>query len=103
MDRTLPTIGHWILASLFPTTSQESNVQSEAIIKHLSQRELAARWATKESTLERWRAVGIGPIYLNIQGRVLYRISDIESYEAQSLRKSTSQPLNSTQAVAGAA
>lgn len=70
-------------------------MQSEPIIKHLSQRELATRWSTKETTLERWRAVGIGPIYLKLQGRVLYRIADVEAYEKQSLRKSTSQPLTS--------
>ena len=39
------------------------------------------------------RVTGIGPIYLKLQGRVLYRIADVEAYEKQSLRKSTSQPL----------
>ena len=68
-------------------------MQSEPIIKHISQRELATRWSSKETTLERWRTVGIGPIYLKLQGRVLYRIADVEAYEKQSLRKSTSQPL----------
>ncbi len=78
-------------------------MQSEPIIKHLSQRELAARWNTNESTLERSRGAGIGPVYLKLQGRVLYRISDVEAYEAQSLRKSTSQPFNGAIAMAGAA
>ena len=44
----------------------------------------------------RWRAEGIGPIYLKLQDRVLYRIADVEAYEKQSLRKSTSQPLAAT-------
>lgn len=58
--------------------------------KHLNQRQLADRWGVSEATMERWRSEGIGPVYLKIQGRVLYRIEDIESYEAGCLRKSTS-------------
>ena len=64
---------------------------SEPIIQHFSQSELAARWSIQESTLERWRSAGIGPIYLKLPGRVLYRISDVEAYERDSLRRSTSQ------------
>ena len=62
-------------------------------IKHLNQGELADRWNVSAATLERWRTAGIGPVFLKLQGRVLYRIEDIEAYEAQCLRKSTSQPL----------
>jgi hypothetical protein len=69
---------------------------SEPIVQHLSQSELAARWSIQESTLERWRSAGIGPIYLKLPGRVLYRISDVEAYERDSLRKSTSQTLRKT-------
>jgi predicted site-specific integrase-resolvase len=60
-------------------------------IKHLNQRQLADRWDVSEATLERWRTAGIGPIFLKMQGRVLYRVEDVESYEAISLRKSTSE------------
>lgn len=60
-------------------------------IKHLNQRQLADRWGLSEASLERWRSEGIGPVFLKIQGRVLYRIEDIESYEADCLRKSTSE------------
>lgn len=62
-------------------------------IRHLNQGELADRWNVSAATLERWRTAGIGPVFLKLQGRVLYRIEDIESYEAQCLRKSTSQTL----------
>ena len=58
-------------------------------VKHLNQRQLAERWAVSEATLERWRSAGIGPVFLKIQGRVLYRIEDIEAYEDECLRKST--------------
>lgn len=58
---------------------------------HLNQRHLADRWRISEATLERWRADGIGPVFLKLGGRVLYRVEDIESYEQDCLRRSTSQ------------
>ncbi|MFH0934539.1 MAG: DNA-binding protein [Pseudomonadota bacterium] len=60
-------------------------------VKHLNQRQLADRWDVSEATLERWRTVGIGPVFLKLQGRVLYRVEDVESYEIDSLRRSTSE------------
>lgn len=60
-------------------------------IKHLNQRELADRWDVSEGSLERWRSVGIGPVYLKLQGHVLYRLEDIEAYEAACLYRSTSE------------
>ncbi len=59
-------------------------------IKHLNQGQLAERWGVSEATLERWRSDGAGPIYLKLQGRVMYRLEDIEQHEARSLHKSTS-------------
>lgn len=60
-------------------------------VKHLNQRQLADRWNLSENTLERWRSEGIGPIYLKLQGRVLYRLVDIDAYEARHLRRSTGE------------
>jgi predicted site-specific integrase-resolvase len=60
-------------------------------VKHLNQRQLADRWDLSEATLERWRSEGIGPVFLKLQGQVRYRIEDIESFEVDSLRKSTSE------------
>ena len=60
-------------------------------VKHLNQRQLADRWDVSEATLERWRSEGIGPVFLKLQGRVLYRLEDVESNEADCLRKSTSE------------
>ena len=68
-------------------------------IKHLNQRQLADRWDVSEATLERWRTEGIGPVFLKLQGRVLYRVEDVEYFEADSLRKSTSKRV----AIGGAA
>ncbi len=53
---------------------------------HLSQKELAERWRMSEATLERWRSDRIGPVFLKILGRVLYRHVDIEAFEVASLK-----------------
>jgi predicted site-specific integrase-resolvase len=63
-------------------------------IKHLNQGELAERWNISEATLERWRSDGIGPVFLKLQGRVLYRIEDVEAFETESLCKSTTERFN---------
>ena len=60
-------------------------------VKHLNQRQLADRWDVSEATLERWRSEGIGPVFLKLQGRALYRLEDVEAFESDSLRKSTSE------------
>lgn len=62
-------------------------------VKHLNQRQMADRWGVSEATLERWRSEGIGPVYLKLQGRVLYRLEDVEAFESESLRKSTSEKI----------
>lgn len=61
-------------------------------VKHLNQAELADRWDLSQRTLERWRVIGWGPCFLKIGGRVVYRLEDIEAYERQHMRESTSEP-----------
>jgi hypothetical protein len=56
---------------------------------HINQKQLAERWDLSQRTLERWRAIGWGPLFLKIGGRVVYRLEDIEAYEASCLRSST--------------
>ena len=51
-------------------------------IRHLNQVELARRWSLSHRTLERWRWEGHGPRYLKVGGRVVYRLEDIEAFEA---------------------
>ncbi|MCL6419450.1 helix-turn-helix transcriptional regulator [Aestuariirhabdus haliotis] len=60
-------------------------------VNHMNQRQLANRWGVSEATLERWRSEGIGPVFLKLQGRVMYRLEDVEAYEQDCLRKSTSE------------
>lgn len=54
-------------------------------VQHLTQAELARRWRMSERTLEAWRPLHMGPPYLKIVGRVIYRLSDIECFEASNL------------------
>jgi hypothetical protein len=61
-------------------------------ITHLNQIELSRRWSISPRTLERWRWIGQGPQFLKIGGRVIYRLADIEAYEAERLRTSTLRP-----------
>jgi len=58
-------------------------------VVHLNQKQLAARWHLSEATLERWRSEGIGPKFMKLKGRVLYRQVDIEAYEESCLATST--------------
>jgi predicted site-specific integrase-resolvase len=63
--------------------------------RHLNQNELAERLNISARTLERWRWIGEAPRFLKLGGRVVYRLEDIESYEAEQLRDSTTAPLAS--------
>ena len=67
-------------------------------VKHLRQAEVALRWCVSHRTLERWRWTGQGPRFLKVGGRVVYRIEDIEAYEAGQLRTSTLRPEPSARA-----
>jgi hypothetical protein len=55
-------------------------------IRHLHQGDVAMRWGISPRTLERWRWLGQGPAYLRLGGIVVYRLEDIEVFEAQQVR-----------------
>jgi len=59
---------------------------------HLDQNELAERWSLSPRTLEQRRWRGVGPSYLKLGGRVTYRLSDVEAFEAERLHASTVGP-----------
>jgi hypothetical protein len=56
-------------------------------LRHFNQEQLARRWSISPRTLERWRWLRQGPPYLRIGGRVVYRLSDVENYEASKLHQ----------------
>jgi hypothetical protein len=74
-----------------PVEADKSRPQS---IHHLSQLDLARRWAISPRTLERWRWTGEGPRYVKLVGRIVYRLEDIEAFENARMHDSTSQPVS---------
>jgi hypothetical protein len=63
-------------------------------MQHLDQKNLAERWLISARTLEQWRWQGRGPRYLKIGGRVVYRLSDVEAFEAASIHTNTFGPID---------
>lgn len=55
----------------------------------LTPRQLAARWGLSEKTLERWRMLGSGPVFLKLGGRVLYQVVEVEAHEIKRTRRCT--------------
>ncbi|MEC9431598.1 MAG: helix-turn-helix domain-containing protein [Pseudomonadota bacterium] len=54
--------------------------------RFLTPEELAERWRMSPRSLERWRADRRGPRWLRLEGRALYRLSDVLAYERARLR-----------------
>ncbi len=54
----------------------------------LTQKQLAQRWALSERTLERWRSIGEGPVYIKLGYTVRYRLADVEAFEQKGLSAS---------------
>ena len=50
--------------------------------RHLTQLDLARRWRLSTRTLERWRWLRYGPAYLRLGKVVVYRLEDVEAFEA---------------------
>lgn len=59
----------------------------------MNQGQLAQRWDLSPRTLEQWRWRGVGPRYMKIGGRVIYRLQDVEDFEVERLHLNTNGPL----------
>ena len=53
--------------------------------------ETAALLRLQKQTLEAWRLRGVGPVFLTLGRRVLYRRETLEKFMAESERRSTSE------------
>lgn len=53
----------------------------------LTQAELAERWRMSVRTLDRWRDLAKGPPWLTLNGRIRYRLEDVEAFERSRLRQ----------------
>lgn len=58
-------------------------------VRHLTEMDLARRWRVSPRTLQAWRWKGVGPVYLRVCGRIIYRVQDIIEYETNNLRQGT--------------
>jgi len=56
-------------------------------VRHLNQEQLAQRLGLSQRTLEGWRYRGKGPAYLRLEGRIAYRVIDIELFEIECLQR----------------
>lgn len=48
--------------------------------------ELADHLGISRKTLQKWRSLGLGPDYLKLGAKVVYRIEDVNAYIRRSLR-----------------
>jgi hypothetical protein len=69
------------------TDTKMSFARTAVPTRHLHQVELARRWHLSPRTLERWRWLDQGPPYLKVGGRVVYRLEDIEAFEAAQMHR----------------
>lgn len=54
-------------------------------VRHLRPQQLAARWGTTVKRLANDRSQGRGPKFLKVGASVLYRVADVEAFEAECL------------------
>lgn len=54
---------------------------------NLTTAELARRWQISERTIARWRDLGIGPPWLQLNRRIRYRLEDVLDFERVHLRR----------------
>ena len=61
---------------------------------YLTAQQVSERWggAIGARTLDLWRSKGKGPRFTKIGAKALYKLDDIETYEAEQSRQSTRQP-----------
>ena len=56
-----------------------------SVDEFLTPHQLVARWknAVTRGTLANWRVRGTGPAFSKVGARVVYRLADVEEYEAK--------------------
>ena len=59
--------------------------------EYFTTKELAKRWNLSPSTIEQWRWLGIGPFFNKFGRKVSYSREEVEKFENQTLRQSTTQ------------
>lgn len=60
----------------------------------LTTSQLAKRWNLAYKTVSNWRCTGYGPEYHQMGSRINYRLEDVEKFEINNRRRSTSDTSN---------
>ena len=60
------------------------------VARYLRTPDAAVHLGLSARTLEKHRCFGTGPLYRKLGGRIVYRITDLDAWAAQGLRRSTS-------------
>ena len=48
--------------------------------KLITTKQVQERFGLPATSLDKWRSLGVGPLYRKIKGRVYYRIADIKNW-----------------------
>jgi predicted site-specific integrase-resolvase len=59
--------------------------------KRLTPEELAELWNVPLATLSQWRWNGRGPEFIKLGKRIMYRLQEVEVFEEEKLRRSTTR------------
>jgi hypothetical protein len=75
------------ISSSKASSQLDHDPNADHALRHFNQVALSRRWNLSPRTLERWRWLNQGPPYLKIGGRVVYRLDDIEAFEAAQMHR----------------
>ena len=67
-------------------------------ITDAKEKELAKYWGVTRNTLQKWRASGIGPLFLRLGGKVSYPREYIEAFEKKNIYKAISEKAETSEA-----
>jgi predicted DNA-binding transcriptional regulator AlpA len=66
------------------TQSDKARETPALTVALMTEQELSSRWQISIKTLQRWRGQQTGPKFIKLENRsVRYRLTDIETYEAE--------------------
>jgi hypothetical protein len=58
---------------------------------YINSYQLGQRWGVAPQTLARWRCEGRGPKFFKVGGKILYRLADVEAFEAENVHSVTAK------------
>lgn len=67
--------------------------KTETTSPYLNVEQTAKRLIVKPSTLNKWRHLGIGPVFRTHGGRIVYLITDLDSWSESQKRQKSFPPV----------